>query len=212
MRERKTPIAVLVSGEGRGSNLAALMEACRDERIPGEIVLVVGTRREAPALERAEAGGIRTAVVSPKKYAEDESGYALTLLRVLQAQPIELICLAGYMRRLPGGVLAEYPRKVLNIHPSLLPAFGGRGMYGERVHQAVLESGQQETGCTVLLVDNGYDTGEIVLQRKVSVEAEDTVTTLAARVLAEEHRAYVEAVRRFCRGEFSRKTEGRTAE
>ena len=191
-------IAVLISGAGRGSNLAALMAACVSGEIAGRIVVVIGTRADAPALERARLAGIATSVVSPVKYAGNEAGYAQTLLRILHKHQIDLICLAGYMRQLPTTVVAEFPHQILNIHPSLLPAFGGQGMYGENVHRAVIESGATESGCTVHWVDNGYDTGEIVLQRRVPVLPNDTPQTLGARVLVQEHLAYIEAVKLVC--------------
>ena len=194
------PIAALVSGAGRGSNLAALLEACAAGQIPGRVALVIGTRRDAPALERAQSAGAAISVVSPRKYEDDETGYAAALLRVLEKQEIGLICLAGYMRRLPPPVVAAYAGRVMNIHPALLPLFGGRGMYGENVHRAVLESGMKVSGCTVHFVDNDYDTGPIIAQRTVPTLDSDTPQTLAARVLEQEHQAYAEAVRWFAEG------------
>lgn len=194
------PIAVLVSGMGRGSNLAALLEACASGQISGRIALVIGTRRDAPALERAQNAGIAVSVVSPRKYEADEAGYAAALLRVLQKQEIGLICLAGYMRRLPPPVLAAYRGRVMNIHPALLPLFGGQGMYGENVHRAVIESGMKVSGCTVHFVEEEYDDGPIIAQRAAPVLDADTPQTLAARVLEQEHRAYAESVQWFAEG------------
>lgn len=200
-------IAVLVSGTGRGSNLGALIDACARGEIHGQIALVIGTRRDAPALERARAAGIATAVVSPRQYATNEEGYANALLRLLDRYPIGLICLAGYLRKLPAKVVTAYAGRILNIHPSLLPLFGGQGMYGLHVHQAVLESGMKVSGCTVHFVDEHYDTGPIVIQTPVPVLDNDTPETLAARILPEEHRAYVRAVQLFAAGRL--RIEGR---
>ena len=197
------PIAVMVSGAGRGSNLAALIEACAAGQIPGRIALVIGTRADAPALERARRAGSAVLVVSPRKYEGDEAGYASALLRALQKRDISLICLAGYMRRLPAPVLAAYPGRAMNIHPALLPLFGGQGMYGENVHRAVLESGMKVSGCTAHFVDNDYDGGPIIAQRAVPVLDADTPQTLAARVLEQEHLVYAEAAQWFAEGRLS---------
>lgn len=193
-------IAIMVSGAGRGSNMMALIEGCTSGEIAGQVALVIGTRSDAPALLRAQEAGIKTVVVSPRKYEGDEEGYGNALLRLLQRYEIGLICLAGYMRRLPVSVVTQYERRIMNIHPALLPFFGGQGMYGHHVHEAVLESGMKVAGCTVHFVDAEYDTGAIIHQRVVPVLGEDTPETLASRVLREEHRAYVEAVAGFAEG------------
>lgn len=187
-------IAAMVSGHGRGSNLGALLAACDSGEIAGRFAVVIGTRADAPALERTRAAGIATSVVSPRKYEEDDAGYAIALLRVLRRHEVGLLCLAGYMRRLPPDVVSAYPERILNIHPALLPLFGGRGMYGETVHRAVIDSGMKISGCTVHFVDEQYDTGPILVQIAVPVEEEDTPMSLAARVLPAEHQAYVRAV------------------
>ena len=191
-------IAILVSGQGRGSNMAAIIDACQRGEIDGQVVLVIGTRDEAPALQRATEKGVSTEVVSPSKLGEEE--YARRLLQTLGDAQVDLVCLAGFMRLLPPPVVHAYAGRVMNIHPALLPLFGGKGMYGEHVHRAVLESGMKVSGCTVHFVDESYDTGPIILQRCVPVEEEDTWETLAARVLAQEHQAYVQAVQLFAQG------------
>ncbi len=187
-------IAVFVSGQGRGSNLQAILDACADGRIPGEVCVVVGTRAGAPALERAAAAGVETVVISPRKYEGRELEYGEKILAALGRREANLICLAGYMRLLPPNVVDVFRNRILNIHPALLPFFGGRGMYGHHVHEAVVESGMQITGCTVHLVDENYDSGPILLQTVVPVLPDDTADTLAARVLPAEHRTYVEAI------------------
>ena len=176
------------------------MDACAVGQIAGRIVVVIGTRADAPALERARAGGAAVVVVSPRKYEGDAAAYGEALLRQLRRHDVSLVCLAGYMLRLPPAVVAAYPLRVMNVHPALLPLFGGRGMYGEHVHRAVLESGMKVSGCTVHFVDEQYDTGPIIVQSAVPVLDEDTPQSLAARILPEEHRAYVEAVRAFAAG------------
>ena len=191
-------IAILVSGHGRGSNMAAIIDACQRGEVDGQVVLVIGTRREAPALQRATEKGVPTCVISPRNLTEEE--YAHRLLHALSEAKADLVCLAGYMRLLPTPVVQAYAGRVMNIHPALLPLFGGKGMYGEHVHRAVLESGVKVSGCTVHFVDEHYDTGPIIVQRCVPVEEEDTWETLAARVLAQEHQAYVQAVQLFAQG------------
>ena len=200
-------IAALVSGQGRGSNLGALIEGCAFGNIGCRIAVVVGTRADAPALERARNAGVAVTVISPRKYGDDDAGYASAILEVLHRHKVELICLAGYMLKLPLSVVSEFSGRVMNIHPALLPFFGGRGMYGEHVHQAVLDSGMKLSGCTVHFVDEQYDTGPIILQSAISVEEDDTPATLGHRVLAEEHRAYVRAVQLFAEGRL--RIEGR---
>lgn len=189
-------IAILVSGKGRGSNMAALVEACRDGRIDGEVVLVIGTRDDMPALQRAQSLDVPVEVINPKQFESDEE-YGQALLASLERAGADLICLAGYMRLLPLSVVRHYPRRILNIHPALLPEFGGQGMYGLHVHEAVLASGAKETGCTVHFVDEQYDTGPILLQTKLPVEPNDTPETLAARLLPLEHETYIRAVQMF---------------
>jgi formyltetrahydrofolate-dependent phosphoribosylglycinamide formyltransferase len=195
-----TRIAALVSGASRGSNLQALLDACAAGEIAGRIVLVIGTRADTPALERARAAGAAVVVVSPRKYEGDEAAYGQALLRPLQRHQIDLICLTGYMRQLPPTVVGAYSERVMNIHPALLPLFGGRGMYGEHVHRAALVSGMKVSGCTVHFVEEHYDTGPIIVQTAVPIAEDDTPQSLAARILPEEHRAYVSAVQLFAAG------------
>ncbi len=201
------PIAVMVSAQGRGTNLGALLAACASGEIPARVAVVIGTRAEAPALERAQAAGVPTVVISPRKYADDEAGYAEALQRILTRHKVGLICLAGYMRRLPPPVVTAYRGRIINVHAALLPLFGGKGMFGEHVHRAVLESGMKVSGCTVHFVDEEYDSGPIIVQTAVPVLDEDTPETLAARVLPEEHRALVQAVKFFAEGRL--RVEGR---
>lgn len=201
------PVAVMVSGHGRGSNLRALVEACVAGAIPARIAVVIGTRTAAPAIEFARQSGIPVAIISPRRYENDDEGYAAALSGVLARHNVGLICLAGYMRMLPDSVVAAYRNRIMNVHAALLPLFGGRGMFGENVHRAVLESGMKVSGCTVHFVDEHYDTGPIIVQRTVPVMPDDTPETLAARVLAEEHRAYVQAVGLFAEGRL--RVEGR---
>lgn len=192
-------IAVLVSGQGRGTNMQAIIDACKDGRIGGEVAVVVGVRADCAAMDRAQASGVATSVVNPKDYSSPDD-YDRALLSVLQSSTIHLICLAGYMRRVGQPVIDAYRNRIMNIHPALIPMFYGRGMYGHRVHEAAIERGVKFSGCTVHFVDEDYDTGPIILQTVVPVLDDDTPDTLAARILVEEHKTYVRAIQLFAEG------------
>ena len=171
-------VAVAVSG--RGSNLEALLRAL-GPGAPARVALVLSDRPGAAALDRAREHGV-PAVVLPDP--SDPAGW----LAPLEQHRIDLVVLAGYLRLVPAPVIGRYRDRIVNIHPALLPAFGGRGMYGRRVHEAVLASGARESGATVHLVDEVYDRGAILAQRRVPVLPGDTPDRLAARVLEIEHR------------------------
>jgi formyltetrahydrofolate-dependent phosphoribosylglycinamide formyltransferase len=171
-------VAVAVSG--RGSNLEALLRALEADA-PAQVVLVLSNRSDASALDRARAHGI------PAEVLTDASDGAEWLERLTRHQ-VDLLVLAGYLKLVPAAVIARFPERVLNVHPALLPRFGGQGMYGHHVHEAVLASGARESGATVHLVDEAYDRGRILAQARVPVLPGDTSGTLAARVLAVEHR------------------------
>jgi phosphoribosylglycinamide formyltransferase-1 len=199
-------LAIFVGTRGRGSNLMALHAAAREGRLSARVVAVIGSKEDAPALVRARETGLRTFVVDPKRH-EDDSGYGDALLAVLRNAGADTIALAGYLRRLPPAVVGAFRNRIVNIHPALLPSFGGKGMYGEHVHRAVLEHGVKVTGCTVHFVDEAYDTGPIILQKIIPVEESDTPETLAARILPCEHAAYVEALQLLAEGRLT--VEGR---
>jgi len=192
-----TKIAVFASGEG--TNLQALMDACRSRRIPGKIVLVVSNHAGAGALSRAAAARIPTQTLRPADFNSPDA-YDAALAAACRDADADLVCLAGFMLKLGGTMLRAYGGRILNIHPALLPSFAGKGLYGMRVHEAVLRSGARVSGCTVHLVDDQYDHGPIVVQTAVSVLPDDTPETLASRVLSQEHWLYPEAVRLFAEG------------
>jgi phosphoribosylglycinamide formyltransferase-1 len=171
-------IAVAVSGGG--SNLQALLDALPAGG-PAQVVLTLSNSAKAGGLARASAKGITTAV-----FQDPASG--AEWLALLEAHGIDLVVLAGYLKLVPREVTARYRGRIVNIHPALLPAFGGPGMYGKRVHEAVIAAGVPESGCTVHLVDEEYDRGEILAQARVPVLPGDTAESLAARILAEEHK------------------------
>ena len=177
----KTRIAVLVSGGG--TNLQALLDAQDRGEIPcGEIVLVVSDKEDAYALERAKKHGVETAVLSRRKKA-DRAAFEDRLSETLAAHGIEVIILAGFMVILSEKFVKQYPRRMLNVHPSLIPSFCGAGYYGLRVHEAALERGVKVTGATVHYVNEIPDGGEIIAQKAVAVEAGDTPETLQRRVM-----------------------------
>jgi formyltetrahydrofolate-dependent phosphoribosylglycinamide formyltransferase len=180
-------VRLAVFASGGGSNLRALLEwfATDDS---AHIALVVSDREEAGALQHARNAHVPTSHITVR--GRDEDDVARETLAVLAAHDIELIALAGYLQLVPAAVIAAYRNRILNIHPALLPSFGGQGMYGIRVHAAVLAAGCAVTGATVHRVDERYDEGDIVAQWPVPVLAADTPETLAARVLRIEHRLY----------------------
>lgn len=204
--------AVLVSGGG--TNLQALIDAQISAGVNAdgtskneyEIAVVVSNTKDAFALRRAEAAGIPTFVASPfsvlgqekaKSAGRDEKRFAVSdrILEICRDHNIEIIILAGFLTVLGGKILQEYSGRILNLHPALLPEFGGEGMWGHHVHEAVLAAGKKESGCTVHLVDSGCDTGKIILQKKVPVLPDDTPESLYSRIAPAEHEAMVEGAR-----------------
>ncbi|MFI5246039.1 MAG: phosphoribosylglycinamide formyltransferase [Gemmatimonadales bacterium] len=179
------PIRLGVLASGGGSNLQAIidhLDTLGNARA-ADVVLVASNRAEAGALARARARHIPAAIV-----ADPADGPAL--VRLLDAHRVDLIALAGYLKLVPREVTERWRGRIVNIHPALLPAFGGPGMYGRHVHESVIAAGRHESGATVHQVDDAYDRGAIVAQERVPVEPGDTPDTLAARVLAAEHRLY----------------------
>ncbi len=189
----KKRVAVLISG--RGSNMAALIEAAKAPDYPAEIVLVVSNRPQAPGLSRARDADIATAVVDHTLFGENRETFERALDAVLATYRIELVCLAGFMRRLSPWLVGRWRGRMLNIHPSLLPQFKGLD-----THRRALEAGVKEHGATVHLVVPELDSGPIIAQERVPVLAGDTEQTLAARVLETEHRIYPRALRALAEG------------
>lgn len=183
------PSRLAVLASGRGSNLQAIIEHFDNlarERV-AKVALVASNRADSPALLRAATASIDIAHF-------DASDDGSELLALLQKFRIDLVVLAGYLKRIPSKVIREYAGRIINIHPALLPAFGGEGMYGARVHEAVIASGARETGVTVHLVDDEYDRGAIIAQWRVPIDESDTPDSLAARVLNVEHVVYPRVV------------------
>ncbi len=188
-------VRAAVFASGGGTNFQALLDRQRPEG-DWSVVLLVTDRADAGAIARAAGAGVPTAVVPTT--GRDATDVARETLELLERYRVDLILLAGYVKLIPREVIARYRGRILNVHPALLPAFGGKGMYGLRVHAAVVASAATESGATVHFVDEEYDRGALVAQRRVPVRAGDTPEALAARVLEVEHVLYPEAVDHVC--------------
>ena len=188
----KTQLGVLVSGHG--SNLKAIIDAAKTPVLElAEVAVVISNKSDAYALERARKAGIPAVFIDPKIFPDRKEFY-LDVIFELEKRNVALVCLAGFLLKLEPNIVEKYKDRILNIHPALLPAYGGKGMYGRHVHEAVLNAKDKESGCTVHVVDEEFDRGPIVLQKKVPVLPTDNPETLAGRVLAEEHKLYPEAI------------------
>lgn len=187
-------LAVLASG--RGSNFEAILNKIKQGKLDASIQVVISNKAAAGALEIAWQNGIAAIYISKKEFPEQEQ-FDEQLLSILNKYQVNFVVLAGYMKMLSPIIVRQFKNRILNIHPALLPSFGGKGMYGIHVHEAVLDYGCKVSGVTVHLVDEKYDTGAPLLQRCVPVLDDDTPETLAARVLKEEHQIYTEALELF---------------
>lgn len=191
----KTGIAVFASG--RGTNFEALVRAQQNNAFAGEIRLLVVNVPDAPVMQRAVALKVPSVVVNHREFRK-RADFEAALVKELAERDIGLVCLAGFNRILSPFFIKRYEHKVINIHPSLLPAFAG--LQGLQVHEAVIAAGVKVSGCTVHFVTDDIDAGPIIVQRAIPVREDDTPESLAIRVLVEEHQAYPEAVRLFCSG------------
>lgn len=194
----KLNIAVFASG--KGSNFHAILQAIQNGSITNaEIVLVISNRTDAGALEIARANNIPTAHLEQKQFTSEDA-FTNALLETLNKHDVNFIVLAGYIKKLSEKLVQRFRNRIVNIHPAPLPAFGGKGMYGIRVHEVVIASGAKTSGATVHIVDEEYDHGPIVLHRTVDIAEDDTAETLEEKVLNIEHQLYPEAVRLFAEG------------
>jgi phosphoribosylglycinamide formyltransferase 1 len=189
--QTKLGLAVLISGSG--SNLQAILDACANPDFPARVLVVISNNPEAYGLTRAREAGI-PAIIIPHTDYSNRRDFDTAIQNALSNYPVDLICLAGFMRILTPEFIKNWTGRIINTHPSLLPKFGGKGMYGSHVHKAVLNAGEKETGVTIHIVIPEVDKGEIILQKRIDVREDDSVDTLAARVLAREHQAYPEAI------------------
>jgi phosphoribosylglycinamide formyltransferase-1 len=198
-------LRIAVFGSGRGSNFLAILNAIQQGSIPfASIGLVLSNNSSAGILEIARANDIPAVHLSQKQFSSEEE-FVTALLTLLRTHNINFIVLAGFMKRIPPRIIREYRNRMLNIHPALLPKFGGQGMFGHHVHAAVIAAHEPVSGATVHIVDEEYDHGRIVLQRTVPVDPGETPETLAAKVLAIEHEIYPEAIRMVARDSASAK-------
>ena len=179
-------IGVLISGGG--TNLQAVIDGCENKSINGEVRVVISNKENAYGLERARNHNIKAIC------EKDEN----KIIEVLKANEIELVILAGYLKIVSPKLVNEYRNKIINIHPSLIPAFCGKGYYGEKVHQGVIDFGAKVTGATVHFVDEGADTGPIIMQKTVEVKQDDDIKKLAKRVLEVEHEILTKSISMFC--------------
>lgn len=193
-------LAVLVSGSG--SNLQAIIDAIEAGDIEGRIAVVISNRKNAYGLNRAQNHGIETAYLGLGNYP-DEDERAEKLNEILAHHKVDFIILAGYLSILKASTIKAYEKRIVNIHPSLIPKYCGEGFYGHHVHEAVLENGERESGATTHFVDEGVDTGRIIYQETVPVLEDDTVESLSKRVLGVEHTLLVKTVRDLCLGQIS---------
>jgi phosphoribosylglycinamide formyltransferase-1 len=187
-------LCVLASGSG--SNLKAIIRAGKSRKIRSKVVLVISNNSDSKALLAARENNIPSYHLSNKLFSSQPE-FDKKFLALLKEYKVDLLILAGYMKLVSPAVTKKYKNRILNIHPALLPAYGGKGMYGLNVHKAVLKSGDKTTGATVHLVDDIYDNGAVVLQKKVRVKPGDTPETLQKRVLRAEHILYPEAIKLF---------------
>ncbi len=204
---QKVKIGVLISGGG--TNLQAIIDAIENGHINGEIVVVISDREGAFGLERAEKHGIAGITINRKDYKNKDEFFNI-LMDKLEEYKVELIVLAGFLTILSQGFVERFKNRIINVHPALIPAFCGDGYYGEKVHKAVLDYGVKISGATVHFVDEKADAGPVILQEAVTVSEDDTVDTLAARVLKVEHKILPEAVRLYCEGKLT--IDGRKVE
>lgn len=190
-------IAVLVSGQG--TTLQAITDAIKRGELPGvEIRVVISNRSEAYALERAKQAGIETLVISPKDFPM-RSLWCSAMAKELKKRRVDLVCLAGFLQKLEPCMVRSFPNKIINTHPALLPKFGGPGMWGRHVHEAVIAAGEAESGCTVHRVDEEYDHGATLAQVRVPVLPDDTPETLAQRVQEQERKLYPQVIKMLSR-------------
>jgi phosphoribosylglycinamide formyltransferase-1 len=201
-----SPVKIGVLISGGGTNLQAVIDNTKNGNINGEIKLIISNKKEAYGLKRGEIAGIETLYIDSKSFDSDRD-YNLKIIKEFKDRDVELIILAGYLKVLSPEFIKEFKDKIINIHPSLIPQFSGKGYYGDRVHTEVLKSGVKTTGATVHFVDEGTDTGPIILQEKVDVNCKDDLDSLKKKVLSLEHKLLVQAVKLYCEDRI--KIEGR---
>jgi phosphoribosylglycinamide formyltransferase 1 len=197
-----SPLRIGVLASHEGTTLQAILDACAAGEIAARVVVVISNNSDSGALRRARAAATQAVHLSSKTHPEPGALDA-AMIAALAEQQTDVVMLAGYMKKLGPALLERYRGRILNTHPALLPKFGGHGMYGMRVHEAVLRAGETESGSSVHLVDAEYDTGRVLAQTQVQVEADDTPETLAQRVQAAERRLLVSVLGQIAQGQYA---------
>ena len=201
MEPNKTRPKIAVFISGGGSNLQALIDASKAGIMSGEVVYVVSNLRKAYGLQRAANESIETFVFKPKKY-ESSQAAGEDIVQKLRERDIGYVALAGYLSLIPPELVKAYRNRIVNVHNALLPKFGGKGMYGHHTHEAVLAANEKESGPTIHIVDEIYDNGRILAQKRIPILPDDTPDSLAARVLAQEHKLYPRVLQKLIKGEY----------
>lgn len=184
---------IVVFASGSGTNFQSIIDAVESGQISARITGLITNKPGIGAISRAQNNGIPVYVISPKDFP-GEVDFASGLLQQLKSWETDLIVLAGYLKKIPDSVIQAFPNRILNIHPALLPKYGGKGFYGMKVHSAVLEAGETESGCSIHIVTEEFDEGPVLAQTKVPVKKDDTPESLAQRILKEEHRLYPKVI------------------
>jgi len=187
---------IVVFSSGSGSNFQSIINAISTGVLDATITGLITDRENIRAIERANNNNIPYSIVSPKNF-DSKNEYELKLLKIINFYHANILVLAGYLKKIPSSVIDVFRNRILNIHPSLLPKYGGKGFYGIKVHEAVIQNGELESGCTVHLVNEIYDDGPILGQIKVPINSNDTPSDLAQKILAEEHRLYPQIISEF---------------
>lgn len=200
MNSKTFKLGVLAST--KGTDLQAIIDELQSGKMPGiELAVVLGNKKNAFALQRAEQQGFKTIFVDPKGKSLKE--YDQELANILKKYQVNLVVLVGYMRILSADFVRKFPRRIINVHPALMPKFSGPGYFGANVHEEVIKAGERESGCTIHFVDEGVDTGEIILQKKVKINPNETPQSLKEKVQTLEKKWYPEAIRRFASGKIT---------
>ena len=188
---------IAIFASGGGSNFKAIYEKIKSGDIPAEISIVVSNNPNCGAINFAVKNTLPTFIINKAQYPNPDTRNRILKHNLLKAD-VNLLCLAGYMKMIPGNIVAHFENCILNIHPAILPDFGGKGFFGIKVHESVIQSNATESGATVHFVDDKYDHGPILAQEKITIKVDDTANSLAEKVLAIEHRIYPKVVKAFC--------------
>jgi len=198
-QQNQNPFRIAVLASTNGTDLQAIIDEMQAGKMPGiELAVVISNKKTAYALERAASQGFQTVFVDPKGKTRIE--FDEEVAKILKKNSVDLICLIGYMRILSPEFVRQFPQKIINVHPALMPKFSGPGFFGANVHEEVLKAGEKESGCTIHFVDEGVDTGKIIVQEKVTIEPNETPESLKEKVQTLEKKLYPEVIRWLAEG------------